>query len=72
MDYRFTVVFEKDEVGRIVAICPASQGCYSDGETLDEARANIAEAISLYVQCRLEHGELISEEVAAEPISVAI
>ncbi len=72
MDYRFTVVFRTDEDGRVVAICPLLPGCNSDGATLDEARANIAEAIALYVQCRLEHGEPIAEEVASEPISVAI
>jgi predicted RNase H-like HicB family nuclease len=32
-DYEFTVVIERDEDGRFVAICPALQGCYTEGET---------------------------------------
>ena len=37
-DYEFTVVIERDEDGRFVAICPALQGCYTEGETEEEAR----------------------------------
>jgi predicted RNase H-like HicB family nuclease len=28
-DYEFTVVIEKDEDGRFLAICPGLQGCYT-------------------------------------------
>jgi predicted RNase H-like HicB family nuclease len=35
--YEFTVVVERDEDGRYVAICPALQGCYTEGETEEEA-----------------------------------
>ena len=58
-DYAFTVVFEKDEDGRILAICPALQGCYAEGETEDEARANIREAIAAHIESRRKHGEPI-------------
>ena len=36
--YEFTVVIEKDEDGRYLAICPGLQGCYTEGETEEEAR----------------------------------
>ena len=29
--YEFTMVIERDEDGRFVAICPALQGCYTEG-----------------------------------------
>jgi len=52
-DYEFTVVIERDEDGRFVAICPALQGCYTEGETEEEARQLIEDAIRLHVESRL-------------------
>ena len=43
-DYEFAVVIERDEDGRYLAICPALQGCYTEGETEAEARALIEDA----------------------------
>jgi len=60
----FTVVIEKDEDGRFLAICPGLQGCYTEGETEAEARSLIEDAIRLHVEDRLERGEPIYEEVA--------
>ncbi|WP_422662048.1 type II toxin-antitoxin system HicB family antitoxin [Pannus brasiliensis] len=42
------MVIEKDEDG-YYAYCPQLEGCQSQGETLEEARANIQEAIELYL-----------------------
>lgn len=47
-DYTFTAVIEKDESGRFLAICPALQGCYTEGETEEEAREMILDALQLY------------------------
>lgn len=71
-EYRFTVVYERDEEGRILAICPALQGCYAEGETEDEARANIREAIRAHLQSRLLHNEPILAEIGAEAVSFAL
>jgi len=71
-DYQFTVVFEKDEDGRILAICPALQGCYAEGETEEEARVSIREAIEAHVESRLNHGEPIPSEVLVEKVAVAV
>jgi predicted RNase H-like HicB family nuclease len=67
-DYEFTVVIERDEDGRYVAVCPALQGCYTEGETEDEARDLIRDAIRLHVQDRLATGEPISQEVRTTKI----
>jgi predicted RNase H-like HicB family nuclease len=46
----FRVVLEKDpETGDYSAVCPELPGCASAGETEAEARANIREAIQLYL-----------------------
>jgi predicted RNase H-like HicB family nuclease len=46
----FRVVLEFDpEVASYSAVCPELPGCASAGETEEEARANIREAIALYL-----------------------
>ena len=44
-----SVVIEKDEHG-FYAWCPELRGCQSQGDTLDEAVANVREAIELYLE----------------------
>lgn len=71
-EYEFTVVIELDEDGRYLAVCPALQGCYTEGETEDEARGLITDAIRLHVQDRLAAGEPISHEVGVAKVRVAV
>lgn len=54
MEYEFTVIIEQDEDGRFLAICPALQGCYTEGETLEEAQELIKDAIRLHIEDRLD------------------
>jgi predicted RNase H-like HicB family nuclease len=63
-DYAFTVVVERDEDGRYEAIWPALQGCYAEAEAWEL----IADAIRLHIEHRLEAGEPIAEEIAADRI----
>lgn len=49
----FSVVLERDEDGWIVGSVPDLPGCHTQAKTLDELRARIAEAISLWIE---EHG----------------
>jgi len=46
--YQFTVVIEPDEEA-FHAYVPTLPGCHTFGSTIDEARANIAEAIELHI-----------------------
>lgn len=71
-NYEFTVVIERDEDGRFLAICPALQGCYTEGETLEEAQELIRDAIRLHIEDRLERGEPISQEVSAQKMRIAV
>ena len=59
-NYRFSIVVEKDEDGYF-ASCNELQGCYTQGETYEEAIENIKDAISLHVADRIESGEEISQ-----------
>ena len=71
-EYEFTVVIERDEDGRFVAICPALQGCYTEGESVEEAMERIEDAIRLHVEARLATNEPIYEEVGANKVRVAV
>lgn len=57
--YDFKVIIEPDESGGFIVSCPSLQGCYSQGDTIDEALENIKEAILL---C-LEELESMGEEI---------
>ena len=65
-NYRFSVVIERDENG-YYAYCPELQGCYTQGDTYEEALASIKDAIRLHVEDRVESGEEIPQ---AESISL--
>ena len=47
--YLLDVVIEKDKNGYF-AYCPLIQGCYTQGETYEEALENIKDAIKLHLE----------------------
>ncbi len=47
---RLRVVFEPSDEGGYTVHVPALPGCVSEGDTLEEARRNIREAIALYLE----------------------
>ena len=50
MDMKYCVILEPDlEAGGYVVSCPALPGCCSEGETREEALANIRDAIEAYL-----------------------
>jgi predicted RNase H-like HicB family nuclease len=52
----YTIVIEPDSEG-FHAFAPILKGCHSCGDTAEEARRNIIEAIELYVESLRAHGE---------------
>jgi predicted RNase H-like HicB family nuclease len=58
----FKVFLERDEeYGRYVVRCPSLQGCYSQGKTVEEALANIREAIELCLEDMKSRGEPVPD-----------
>jgi predicted RNase H-like HicB family nuclease len=54
----FKVLLERDdEYDGYVVTCPSLPGCYSQGHTVEEALANIREAIELVLEDMQENGE---------------
>jgi len=47
---KLKVILEPSDEGGFTAIVPSLPGCISEGDTRDEALANIREAIALYLE----------------------
>lgn len=47
---RLKVVLEPSEEGGFTAYVPSLPGCISEGDSVEEAMANIREAIELYLE----------------------
>ncbi len=46
----FNIIIYKAEEGGYYSECPVLKGCYSQGETIEELKANMKEAIELYLE----------------------
>ena len=66
-----SVVIEKDEFG-FYAWCPELKGCQSQGSTLEEAIANVKEAIELYLETLSEEERdlVLSREILTTAVEV--
>ena len=60
----YNVVLEKDPRGKgYVVRCPALPGCFSQGDTKEEALRNIKEAIEAYLESLEKDRERIPKDV---------
>jgi len=70
---RYPIVITADvEDGGFVAECPAIPGCVSEGETVEEALANIREAIEGCLAVLRDKGEAIPEPTDAMLATVEV
>jgi predicted RNase H-like HicB family nuclease len=65
------IVVEADSDGYFVS-CPALQGCYSQGDSYEEAVENIKDAIRLHIEDRLASGEEVPEKVSVSLSTVEV
>ncbi len=63
------VVLEKSDEGGYTIFVPSLPGCLSEGDTIDEAMENIAEAIELYLE-PIEDDFIISNDVIIKEIKL--
>jgi len=63
---RYTVLLEREADGGYVVSVPALPGCISQGDTRDEALANIREAIALYIEDCKAAGDPVPTEADKE------
>ena len=61
--HSYTVIYEADPDGGFVVSVPALPGCYSQGDTLTDAKKNIIEAIELYLEdLQSDHQQIPTEK----------
>ncbi len=58
----YTVILHKAEEGGYWVEVPALPGCFSQGETVEEALTNIREAITTHLDALKEEGQEIPRE----------
>lgn len=73
MPYKVNVIIEKDEDG-YYAYSPELEGCQSQGDTLEEVKSNIKEAVELYLETLsvLEKQKLFQKEVLTMTLEVQV
>jgi len=69
---KFRIVIEQDEDGKFVASCPTLPGCWSQGDTRDEAIHNIQDAMVGYLESLKKHGDAIPPSITEEVIDIDI
>jgi predicted RNase H-like HicB family nuclease len=73
MSYRVNIVFSRDKGGYYV-FCPELPGCQSQGDTFEEARENIQEAVELYLETKSkdEIEEVLGKELLTTTMEVEV
>lgn len=67
---RYTVILEREPGGGYVVSVPALPGCVSQGDTRDQALANIKEAAELYLEDCRDAGDPVPPEAGKEFIEL--
>ncbi len=72
--YSFTVIFEPAEEGGYVAVCPALPGLVTEGDTLEEAREMVKDAIRGYLESLERDGLPIptDKKIPLEPVKETV
>ncbi len=60
---RQVILIPDPESGGYTVTVPSLPGCVSEGDTIDEAKANIQEAINLFIEDMIADGEEVPEDV---------
>lgn len=67
---KYTVIFEPAEEGGYVVSVPALPGCFTEGDTLEEAMEMVKDAISAYIASLEKHHEPIPQEQGSSLVSI--
>jgi antitoxin HicB len=73
-EYSYTVLFEPAEEGGYVAFCPALPGLVTEGDSFEETRDRVTEAIAAYLESLRKDGLPIppDKKIALEPVKEQI
>ena len=73
MSYKVNIVIEEDSDG-FYAYCPQLEGCQSQGDSLEEVKKNIHEAVELYIETLSddEKQSLLTKKVTTMTLEVQV
>ena len=66
----FTITLDRDEDGIWIAECPSIPGCVSQGDSREQAEANVREAIIACLEVRAEQGLPLTVETRTVEVPV--
>lgn len=69
MNKRYPAIFTKEGSGKYAVSFPDLDGCYTCGDSLNEAMENAAEASGLFLVSALADGETVPEPSKLEDIT---
>lgn len=67
---RYPVIVYPEETGGFSVVVPTLPGCHSQGESLEEALANLREAVELYLEVLREDG--LEPEKMPDPLLTTV
>lgn len=67
---KFVATLDRDEDGVWIAECPSIPGCVSQGDSREEALANIREAIAACLEVRAERGMPLTIETRQVEVAI--
>lgn len=67
---KFRIHIDQDEDGKFVATCPTLPGCVSQGDTREEAKRNIADAMQGYLDSLAKHGDPIPPPITEDVVEI--
>ena len=60
--YNLRIMLRKEPEGGYTAFVPSLPGCVTYGETIDEAREMVKEAVELYIESLIAHNEPVPSD----------
>ena len=69
---KYMVILIPEEEGGYSVEIPALPGCYTQGDTKEEAISMAKEAIELYLESCQAHNELIPQEFGIESLTITV
>ncbi len=66
MEFKYYALLERNELGGYTVSVPSLPGCITEGDTLDEAIANVKEAIAGYLETLRDLDKPIPLEIPVE------
>lgn len=67
-EYQYTIILEPHPEGGYTVIVPALPGCETEGDTHEEAMKMAQDAIAGYVECLIEDGQPVPEDLPIKPM----